>query len=193
MKHKAFCAGCAAAALLLLVPAGIPAQAAVGEEAIIIEDSPGVPAAGGGGAGWVVFRMVLVLALAALAVYGVVFFIKRLTRAPEARDPHLKVLARVPLGPNISAAVLSAGGRAWLVGVSDGGVSLIAEITDQEVLAAMLVDDARRAEETGTARFGDFMSLLRRFGGGGTGGDKGDVLGAHAESLRNKRKRLGGV
>jgi flagellar protein FliO/FliZ len=132
--------------------------------------------------------MVLVLALAALAIYGVVFFIKRMSRSPEARDPNLKVLARAPLGGGAFAAVVSVGSRAWLVGGGDGGVSLIAEIDEAEALETMLLDDARKTAQAGNARFPDFRSLLRRLGGGAE-----NRPGNPAESLRKQRDRLKGL
>ena len=106
--------------------------------------------------------MVLVLALAALAIYGVVFFLKRLARPKQSRDPHLKVLARIPLSNDTFAAVLSVGSKAWLVGGSSGGVNLISEIDETESLETMLLDDARRSAEEGTRTFIDFRSLLRK-------------------------------
>jgi flagellar protein FliO/FliZ len=130
--------------------------------------------------------MVLVLALAALAIYGVVFFIKRLSRPPQSRDPHLRVLARTPLGPGTFAAVVSVGSKAWLIGGGDGGISLLAEIEEQEAVAAMLADDARKAGEA-PLRFGDFKTLLRRLGGAPAGDS---LTGYHAESLRHKGERL---
>ncbi|MDR1059043.1 MAG: flagellar biosynthetic protein FliO [Treponema sp.] len=156
------------------------------EESIILgEDAPALPAQGPAPVP-VILRMVLVLALAALAIYGVVFFIKRLSRPPQSRDPHLRVLARTPLGPGAYAAVVSVGSKAWLVGGGDGGVSLLAEIEEQEAVAAMLADDARKAGEA-PLRFGDFKTLLRRLGGAPAGDS---LTGYHAESLRNKGERL---
>ena len=135
----------------------------VDESTIIIGETPGAPAAPPGGSSvFVVIRMVLVLALAALAIYGVVFFMKRLARPRQSRDPHLKVLARVPLGSDTFAAVLSVGPKAWLVGGGSGGINLISEIDDTESLETMLLDDARRSSEEGTRSFIDFRSLLRK-------------------------------
>jgi flagellar protein FliO/FliZ len=158
------------------------------EESMVLGES--VPAVSGGGtaSGWIMLRMVLALALAALAIYGVVFFIKRLARPPEARDPHLKVLASAPLGNGTFAAVVSIGSKAWLVGGGEGGVSLIAEIDEQEALESMLVDDAAKAEVR-PGRFPDFRSLLRKLGGAGQGGQ----LNSHAETLRKQRERLKGL
>jgi flagellar protein FliO/FliZ len=132
--------------------------------------------------------MVLVLALAALAIYGVVFFIKRMSRSPELRDPNLKVLARAPLGGGAFTAVVSVGSRAWLVGGGDGGVSLIAEIDEAEALETMLLDDARKTAEAGNVRFPDFRSLLRRLGGGTENRPANP-----AEALRKQRDRLKGL
>ena len=121
-----------------------------------------MPVSGGPSSIAVVLRMLLVLALAALAIYGVVFFIKRLARPRESKDPHLKVLARVPLSSDSFAAVVSVGPKAWLVGGGSGGVNLISEIDDTETLETMLLDDARRTAETETRGLIDFRSLLRK-------------------------------
>jgi flagellar protein FliO/FliZ len=131
--------------------------------------------------------MLLILVLAALAVYGVVFFLKRLTRPAEHQDPHLKVLASAPLGTSRFVYVVSVGSRAWLVGAAENGVSLIAEIDDQEAVDAMRLDDSRKSAETGS-RFPDFKTLMRRFGGGDFPADSG---GPSADNLRKRRERMG--
>jgi flagellar protein FliO/FliZ len=159
----------------------------LGEENIVLGEAPPPIPGNGVSSILVILRMVLVLALAALAIYGVVFFIKRMSRSPEARDPNLKVLARAPLGNGAFTAVVSVGSKAWLIGGGDGGVSLIAEIDEAEALETMLLEDARKTAEAGV-RFPDFRSLLKRFGGG-----SGNRPENHAESLRKQRDRLKGL
>jgi flagellar protein FliO/FliZ len=160
----------------------------VDESTIILGDAPASQAANGGSSIFLLLQMVLVLALAALAIYGVVFFIKRVTRPRENPDPHLKVLARVPLASDSFAAVISLGAKAWLVGGGSGGVNLISEVADAESLETMLLEDAEKNAEM--RRFFDFRSLLR-FGRDGkkamTGGN------SHAEILRKQRERLKGL
>ncbi|MDR0719799.1 MAG: flagellar biosynthetic protein FliO [Treponema sp.] len=167
------------------------AQEGVTEDSFVLgEETPIADSGAGPASGWVIFRMILVLALAALAIYGVVFFIKRAARPRSERNPHLKILASVPLGPGAFSAVISVGSKAYLVGGGDGGVSLIAEIDEQEALETMLIDYARQeAEERGPALL-DFSSLLRKFGS-----RKGmeSRLSSHAESLRKQRDRLKGL
>jgi flagellar protein FliO/FliZ len=138
---------------------------------------------------FLLLQMVLVLALAALAIYGVVFIIKRISRPQESRDPNLKVLARVPLGNDAFAAVLSVGSKVWLVGGGSGGVNLISEIDDAESIETMLIEDAVRTEETGIRRYFNFASLLKR-----RPGVKEELPGSsHAEDLRKQRERLRGL
>ena len=138
---------------------------------------------------FLVLQMVLVLALAALAIYGVVFFIKRISRPQESRDPNLRVLARVPLGNDAFAAVLSVGAKVWLVGGGSGGVNLISEIDDTESIETMFLEDAERTEEKGIRRYFNFASLLKR-----RPGVKEELPGSsHAEDLRKQRERLRGL
>ena len=111
---------------------------------------------------WPVVRMILVLALVAAALYGVVFFIKKAGRKPEVQDQNLKVLAGVHLGSNRYAHVISLGSKAWLVGTADGGVNLIAEIDEKEILDSMLLDASKKSVIPGQTL--DFKAILGRLG-----------------------------
>ena len=167
------------------------------DESEIILGEPIEPIAPNGGSSvFVVLRMVLVLALAALAIYGVVFFIKRLARPQESRDPNLKILARVPLGTDAFAAVISVGAKAWLVGGGSGGVNLISEIDEPEALETMLIEDAQKTAVTGLRRIFDFSSLLRRPGSKTPGASHSEgLMGTNplVEGLREQRERLRGL
>ena len=138
---------------------------------------------------FLVLQMVLVLALAALAIYGVVFFIKRISRPQESRDPNLKILARVPLGNDAFTALISVGAKVWLVGGGSNGVNLISEIDDTESIETLLLEDAKKSEETGIRRYFNFTSLLKR-----RPAVREDLPGSsQAEDLRKQRERLRGL
>ena len=170
------------------------AQTAFDESTIFLDDIPDVQDTNVGSSILIMLRMVLVLALSALAIYGVVFFIKRLFRPRENPDPHLKVLARVPLAGDAFAAVISLGAKAWLVGGGSGGVNLISEVEEVESLETLLLEDARKNAET--KRFLDFRSLLR-FGRGGKKLSSQDGTfsgnGSLKENLQKQRERLKGL
>jgi flagellar protein FliO/FliZ len=141
------------------------------------------PAAPGTLSGFALLRMALVLALTAAAIYGAVFFFKRLAKPQARANPYLKMLARVSVGPGSFVAVVSLGTRAWLVGAGDGGVSLITAIEDQEIVDAMLLDNSRN-DGAGASGMLNFSALLRRLGAG----KEGKRLGAG--DLRKRRERL---
>ena len=165
-----------------------PQSTPVDESAIILGEVPASQAAESASSIFIMLRMVLVLALTALAIYGVVFFIRRVTRPRENPDPNLKVLARVPLSGDAFAAVISLGAKAWLVGGGSGSVNLISEVDDAESLETMLIEDARKNAEA--QRVFDFRSLLR-FGRN----EKKDLSSEndHVDSLRKQRERLKGL
>ena len=169
-------------------PDFLPSRTGVDESAIILGDTPVSQASNVGSSILIMLRMVLVLALAALAIYGVVFFVRRMALPRENPDSHLKVLARVPLSSDSFAAVISLGAKAWLVGGGSGGVNLISEVDDAESLETMLLEDARKTAET--RRVFDFRSLLPF----GRDGKKGSPQGnSFVDNLRKQRERLRGL
>jgi len=113
---------------------------------------------------WPIIRMILVLALTAAAVYGIVLFLKRSSKQNVSKDPFLKILATAHLGLNRYAHIVSVGSKAWLLGSSDGGVNLIGEVDDKDVIDAMLLEESKKSSETHQGRFPDFISMLRRLG-----------------------------
>ena len=131
----------------------------------------------------VILRMLLVLVLAAAAIYGLVFFIKKASRHPEVQDPYLKVLAGTHLGSSRYAYVVSLGSKAWLVGASDGGVNLISEIDDKDILNAMLLDDSKKS----AVRPLDFKAILGRLG------VQAKSKAPGVENIRKRRDRIKGL
>jgi flagellar protein FliO/FliZ len=135
---------------------------------------------------WVIIRMILVLIMAAAAVYGVVFFIKRSSRQPSESNPFLKILASVHLGSNRYTHIVAVGSKVWLLGSCDGGVNLIGEVDDKDIINAMLLEDSRKISEASN-RFPDFLSILRRFG------TYSESRSSAADDIRKRRERLKGL
>ena len=136
---------------------------------------------------WVIIRMILVLVLAAAAVYGVVFLFKRVSRKAPEEDPYLKVLAAAHLGSNRYAHIISVGNRAWLIGSGESSVHLISEIDDKDIIDTMLQDDSQKKNMAKQGVFPDFAALLRR------AGTKVKANPAGAEQIRKRRERLNGL
>jgi flagellar protein FliO/FliZ len=138
---------------------------------------------------WAVVRMLLVLALAAAAIYGVVFFLKRsskqaLSNDPFLNNPFLKVLANARLVSNCYVHVVSVGNKTWLIGSSAGGVNLIGEVDDTDTINAMLLEDSNKTVAA-PGRFPDFLSMLRRLGApAGTAPVGIDEIRKHRDRLK---------
>jgi len=174
-------------------------QGSVNEDTVVVEDphraaeqvmtfgnETTLPSQNSGASIWAVIRMILVLALAAAAIYGIVFFIKRSSKQTAVNDPFLKILASSHIGFNRYVHIASVGSRAWLLGASEGGVNLISEIEDKEIIDAMLLEDSKKSAET-QSRFPDFLSILRRLG------TPGQTLSSGVDEIRKRRERLKGL
>jgi flagellar protein FliO/FliZ len=168
------------------VPAERPSSRET-DESLIIFGGAEAEAADGGTSFPAVLRMVVVLALTAAAIYGIVFWLKRVTRPPVPRNPHIRVLSSVPLGSNRYLHVVSVGAKTWLLGAGDGGVSLIADITDQEAEVTAMLQDSLNGTEAAALRLPDFKALLRRLGGLPADRRPG------ADNVRKRRERLKGL
>jgi flagellar protein FliO/FliZ len=167
-------------------PAEDPITAA--ERALTLEESAApAPAPARASSAFAIFRMFLVLVLAAAAIYGLVYIFKRASRRSEVKNPHLKVLASTHLGLNRYAHVLSLGSKAWLVGAAEGGVNLIDEIEDKDILDVLLMEDSQKTAGAAPGRFIDFKTMLRRLGMPVQPGAPG------AENIRKRRDRLKGL
>jgi flagellar protein FliO/FliZ len=129
--------------------------------------------------------MVLVLALVAGLIYLVVFFLRRVSRPQVEQNPHLKILASTHLGNGRFVHVVSLGERAWLVGAGEGGISRIADITDKDILDAMLLDASRKAAGEMNPVSG-FRSLLKRFSASGDEGEN------RLLNIKKRRERFKG-
>jgi flagellar protein FliO/FliZ len=173
------------------LPPGSPAE----RDILIGEAAPGAAGVAEPGpvSGFAILRTVLLLILAAAAVYGVVYVVKKLSQPRDQLNPSLRLLGSLRLGPGRFVHVVALGARAWLVGAGEGGISHIADVTEQEALDTLFLDESRR----GSGRSGDFRSLLRRLGvlgqeSGGAPGE-GEDQDDPAENIRRRRDRLRGL
>ncbi|MDR0525590.1 MAG: flagellar biosynthetic protein FliO [Spirochaetaceae bacterium] len=159
------------------------------EEALLIGEAPDAQARSPGSFR-LILQMIIVLVLCAGAIYGVILFFKKIAKPPETQDPYLKVLGSAHLGANRFVHVVSVGSQAWVVGASEGGVSLIAEITDPETVDAMLLEASRKNAETEIGKLSDFARLLRRFTGKEAPPIQPDLS---VEKIRKRREHLRGL
>ncbi len=171
----------------------IAVQAVTDETALPIGDAPAAADNKDGSAPSTLFsliRVVLVLALLCAGVWGIMVFLRKSTGVNVADDPYLKSVANLSLGQNRSAQILSVGSRAFLVGITDRSVNLIAELDDRELIDAMNL----AADKTSSAGVAGFQAVLSSFLPGLSKPKKGrseaSAANFGAELIRRQRERL---
>jgi flagellar protein FliO/FliZ len=136
----------------------VAAAAPVDESTLLIPEGPpagAAPAAGAGGAVapavslWDFVRMLLILALVVVAIYIVLRLLRRKAGRRVQENDLIRVLGSRTLTATRTLHIVEVGKGVYLVGSSDGGVELIAEITDKESLDSLRL---RAAEEPTGAR-----------------------------------------
>jgi flagellar protein FliO/FliZ len=148
---------------------------------------PGTVSVQGPASVFVVIRMILVLVLVAAAIYGVVWFFKKANRRTDPKDPNLRVLSTVHLGLNRYVHIVFVGSKAYLVGAADGGVSLITEIEDKDLINSMLLAESQKSSASGSGGFQDFKAILRRFG------IQSEGKVPTPDTIKRRRERLKGL
>jgi flagellar protein FliO/FliZ len=163
------------ACVAFCVVAAQPVQAvsqSVSEKDLIIPDTS-APAAGSsaGAAGtggvapaaaapavssWDFVRMILVLAAVVGAIYLLFWFLRRGMGKKIQENDLIKVLGSRSLSGNRALHLVEVGRSVYLVGSADGGVDLIAEVTEKETLDTIRL---KAAEEEGRPRR-SFQAIL---------------------------------
>ena len=142
---------------------------------------------------WFFVRTILVLLLVLALIWGFFMFLKKISGTTTSSDPYLKKVASLTLSPGKFVHVITLNSRAYLVGVADNSVNLIAEIDDKELVDAMNLNAPQGADDK---RPMDFSSILGKFVN--TNGQnytsatrKGTFSTSSAvELLQNQRSRL---
>ncbi len=110
---------------------------------------------------WSFIKTLIVLAVLIAVFYYFFRFMSKKTGTAFRGDASARVLSAVPLGQNKSLQVVDIGGRILIIGVSDGSVNLITEITDRDEINRMRVN----LPSESTASHGSFNEMLRRYAG----------------------------
>ena len=142
---------------------------------------------------WFFIRTILVLALVLALIWAFFMFLKKMSGTTTSSDPYLKKIASLTLSPGKFVHVITLNSRAYLVGVADNSVNLIAEIDDKELVDAMNLNAPQGTDDKKPM---DFSSILGKFVN--TNGrkytsatTKGSFSTSSAvELLQNQRSRL---
>ncbi len=141
---------------------------------------------------WLFIRMILVLAVVVGCIYAVLWLFKRSGQTPEREEPFLRQVSSVSLGNGKSAQVITLIDRAYIIGVSDASVNLLAEITDKELVDAMNLYSDEHKHTKKPRSFSDILDIFMQNGQGGKDGVFSTSGTKLSDMLKRQRERING-
>ena len=138
-------------------------------------------------------RMILVLAFVIVCIYAVMWFMKRSTRtASNDDDPFLRKVASVDVASGKSVQVVTLVDKAYIIGVADSSVNLIAELSDKELIDAMNLYADEHKNVKRPRSFADVLDIFMPNGPRDKGRMFSDSKDKMGEMLEKQRSRLKG-
>ncbi|MGP1457806.1 MAG: FliO/MopB family protein [Treponema sp.] len=141
---------------------------------------------------WLFARMILVLAAVVACIYGVLWLFKRSMRTQDGDDPFLRFVSSAPLGNGKSAAIITLVDRAYIVGVAENSVNLIAEVADKELVDAMNLYSDEHKNVKKPRSFADILDIFMPGGPRDKGGVFGSSQNKLSDMLERQRERIKG-
>lgn len=106
-------------------------------------------------------RMILVLAFVIACIYGFVWFMRKSVSRENNSDQFLRVVSSVTLAPGKSVQIVSLlDEKAYMLGVSDNGVNVIAEVENKETISAMNLYADKMAGSNKPRSFEDILNIF---------------------------------
>ena len=99
---------------------------------------------------WLFLRMIFVLLIVLVLIYGVLWFIKNKTNVVKTDDEFLRRAAWINIAPGKSIEVITLVDKAYVIGVTEDGITLLGELdskTDDQT-AQMINAMNLRADQT---------------------------------------------
>lgn len=105
-------------------------------------------------------RMIFVLIIVIGLIYGVLWFIKNKTNVVKTDDDFLRRVAYIDIAPGKSVEVITLIDRAYLIGVTEGSINLLGEISDKELINAMNLNADKKQNTKHPLNFNDVLNLF---------------------------------
>lgn len=109
---------------------------------------------------WIFVKMILFLALFVAAIYGVLWYIKKKNNTVKNDDEFLRRVSYLTLAPGKTVEIVTLIDKAYILGVSDAGINLIAEVTDKELIDAMNVYSDKQTSTKKSRSFAEVLNLF---------------------------------
>ncbi len=81
---------------------------------------------------WMIFKTLIVLGLFVGGFYLFYKFVTQKAGLQVSGQEAIKILSMVPVGPNRNLQLIDVAGKVYLIGISENGINMLAEIKDKE-------------------------------------------------------------
>ena len=107
-----------------------------------------------------IFSLASVLIVTILILYLSYVFTKSLGKGIGLKrgGNYMQMLDRLPLGQDKAVAVVRAGNHYFLIGIASSQISILAELTEEDIEKSLEVSNAQ-----GMEGYPDFMSILKKY------------------------------
>lgn len=137
--------------------------------------------------------MIFVLAFVIACIYAVIWFMRRSTKTnPNDNDPFLRKVASVDVAAGKSVQVVTLVDKAYIIGVADSSVNLIAEVADKELIDAMNLYADEHKNVKKPRSFADVLDIFMPNGPREKRSMFSDSKDKIGEMLEKQRNRLNG-
>ena len=136
---------------------------------------------------WDFLRMILVLAVVAGCIYGLVFLLKKASTGKYDESELINVISGKTLAPGKSLHIVEVGNQMMLIGISDDSITHISDITDKETYEQIKLYKGKNTEPAGDS----FYSYLSRvINPGRKGKGKRQNIGSFLEKQKKRMEKL---
>ena len=105
-------------------------------------------------------RMIFVLIIVVVLIYGVLWFIKKKTNIVKTDDEYLRRAAYIDIAPHKSIEVITLIDKAYLIGVTEDNITLLGEIDDKELISAMNLTADKKANTKKPVNFSEVLDMF---------------------------------
>lgn len=136
---------------------------------------------------WTIVKVLFFLIIVCAAIYFVMRFFKNKSNVSKSDDDFMRRVSTLMLAPGKSVEIVTLLDKAYLLGVTDGGINLISEITDKELIDALNINFDRKQNVSKPMNFSEVLDMFTRKNK--NAGSEGNPLSGESEKSTGSAKK----
>ena len=109
---------------------------------------------------WTLIKIIFFLILVVVAIYFLMKFFKNRNNPTQSEDDFLRRVSSMTLAPGKSVEIVTLVDKGYLLGVTDGNISLISEIQDKELIEALNLNYDKKQNVQKPVSFADVLEIF---------------------------------